>query len=125
MNLQEKLGYLMREKHINKRQLAIKCNLSYGAIDGIFKVSYENMKLTTFKTLCSFFNVTMDSMARDDREIEYRDDKAMPYSHEDAEMLRKFHSISPPVQEIVSSTLNTAYEQQEADDKKEGSLHLA
>ena len=125
MNLQEKLSCLMKEKGVNKRQLAIKCNLSYGAIDGIFKVSYENMKLTTFKTLCSFFNVTMDSMAWDDREIEYRTDQTVRYSHEDAEMVRKFHSISAPARGIVSSALDAAYAQQEAEDKKDGSLLLA
>ena len=46
MNLQEKIDFLMKKKKINKRQLAIQCGLSYGAIDGIFKVSFENMKLT-------------------------------------------------------------------------------
>lgn len=72
MKMIEKISLLMKEKGLNKRQLAIKCDLSYGAVDGFFKVSYENMKLTTFMKLCDFFGVTMDSMAYDDKEIEYR-----------------------------------------------------
>lgn len=109
MNLQEKLSFLMEQKHINKRQLALQCGLSYGAIDGIFKVSYENMKLTTFRTLCSFFGVTMDSMARDEKEIEYITEKISDIDAEDLEMIHKFQKISAPMQDVISAALDAAY----------------
>ena len=125
MTLQEKLSFLIKQNNINKRQLAIKCNLSYGAIDGIFKVSYENMKLTTFKSLCAFFNVTMDSMARDDREIEYKADLSIPYSHEDAELLRKYHLISSEGRAIVDSALDTAYKMYLESEEKESGVNSA
>lgn len=80
MTMIEKIAFLMRENKLNKRQLALKCDLSYGAVDGFFKVSYENMKLPTFMKLCDFFNVTMDSMAYDDREIEYRVDERSDFN---------------------------------------------
>lgn len=109
MNLQEKIDFLMKKKKINKRQLAIQCGLSYGAIDGIFKVSFENMKLTTFKALCSFFGVTMDSMARDEKEIEYGVGTLPQISPSDADIIRKYHKLNRPMQNVVMSTLDAAY----------------
>lgn len=106
MTMIEKISFLMREHGLNKRQLAIKCDLSYGAVDGFFKVSYENMKLTTFMKLCDSFNVTMDSMAYDNKEIESRIDQKDDFNQqlissyhqhpEEQASVRKLLDLDPP-----------------------------
>lgn len=71
MNLLEKISYLIEENGINKRKLSLQANIPYSTIDGLYKKGYENMRITTFRKLCDYFGVTMDSMANDDKDIEY------------------------------------------------------
>lgn len=66
MNFTEKLDLLMKERNLNKHSLAKATGVNYTTIDAFYKKGYENMKLSNFKTICDFFKVTMDSMARDD-----------------------------------------------------------
>lgn len=71
MTLLDKLNTLMEQNKLNKRQLSIQSDIPYTTIDSFFKVGYLNMKLPTFIKLCNFFGVTMESMALDEKEIEY------------------------------------------------------
>lgn len=73
MTLIEKISFLMKKNGLNKKTLSEQIGMPYSTIDGFFKVSYENMKLSNFRKLCDFFHVTMDSMARDYMDIEYYD----------------------------------------------------
>lgn len=68
-----KLETLMSKHSIkNKKQLAVQSGIPYTTIVNWYKRGYENMTISSFKTLCDFFGVTMDSMARDEvTEIEY------------------------------------------------------
>lgn len=111
MNLLEKIDVLMKKNGLNKRQLALHCGLSYSAVDGFFKVSYQNMKLQTFRSLCTYFGVTMDSMAYDDREIEYTADRDLSISAEDAAHIRKYRAIDDDSRQMVDAVLDTAYKQ--------------
>lgn len=71
MTFLEKLDYLIKEKKINKHKLSELSGVPYTTIINFYKQSYDNIKLSTFKKICGFFDVTMDSMARDELEIEY------------------------------------------------------
>ncbi len=121
MTLLEKISYLMKENHLNKRQLSINLGLSYSAVDGFFKVSYERMKLPTFMKICDYFGVTMDSMAYDDREIEYRKDQDEPIPMYDREYIRKYMELDPQRKEIVNATINASSEQAVAEDREKES----
>ena len=70
MTFLEKLDFLMKKNNLNKKRLSDQSGIPYSTIDGFYNQSYNNIKLSTFKKLCDFFGVTMDSMARDDVEIE-------------------------------------------------------
>ncbi|RHL84311.1 XRE family transcriptional regulator [Dorea formicigenerans] len=73
MNFLSKLDALMADKELNKRQLANESGIPYTTIVNWYKRGYDNMSLSNFKILCDFFNVTMDSLARDDvEELEKR-----------------------------------------------------
>lgn len=121
MTLLEKISYLMKENHLNKRQLSINLGLSYSAVDGFFKVSYERMKLPTFMKICDYFGVTMDSMAYDDREIEYRKDLDMAIPIYDREYIRKYTELDPQRKEIVNATIAVSSDQAIAEDREKGS----
>lgn len=72
MTFLEKLDYLMKKNNLNKKRLSDQSGIPYSTIDGFYKQSYNNIKLSTFKKLCDYFGVTMDCMARDEvSEIEY------------------------------------------------------
>lgn len=72
MTFLDKLDILMKKNNLNKKRLSEKSGIPYSTIDSFYKQSYNNIKLSTFKKICDFFNVTMDSMARDEvDEVEY------------------------------------------------------
>lgn len=76
LNFLEKLDYLLYVNKINKHKLSELSDIPYTTILNFYKQSYDNIKLSTFKKLCDFFGVTMDSMARDEvTEIEYYNPK--------------------------------------------------
>ena len=105
----------MKKNGLNKLQLALHCGLSYSAFDGFFKVSYTNMKLQTFKALCSYFGVTMDSMAYDDREIEYIRDREMSISSDDAAMIRQYRELDSTQQAMIHASLDAAHADSKGD----------
>ena len=66
MGLTDKLDLLMRERNINKADLARESVVPYTTIDGFYKKGSENAKLSTLKKLCTYFNCTLDYLADDD-----------------------------------------------------------
>lgn len=73
MDFLSKLDSLMADKELNKRRLADESGIPYTTIVNWYKRGYDNMSLSNFKILCDFFNVTMDSLARDEiEELEKR-----------------------------------------------------
>lgn len=65
MGLTEKLDLLMKQKNINKSELARQSCVPYTTIDGFYKKGSENAKLSTLKKLCSYFNCSLDFLADD------------------------------------------------------------
>ena len=69
MNFLEKLDYLCELNKISRRQFSLKSGVPYTTIDGLYKRGYEGMRLSTLVSICDFFKVTMDSLARDGEDI--------------------------------------------------------
>ena len=65
MGLTDKLDILMKEKNINKAELARESGVPYTTIDGFYKKGSENAKLSTLKKLCAYFGCTLDFLADD------------------------------------------------------------
>lgn len=65
MGLTEKLDLLMKEKKINKAELARASGVPYTTIDGFYKKGSENAKLSTLKKICAYFGCTLDYLADD------------------------------------------------------------
>ena len=51
---------LKNQKGLNNHSLSIATGIPYTTIDGWYKKGYDRIKLTTLKTLCQFFNVSLD-----------------------------------------------------------------
>jgi DNA-binding Xre family transcriptional regulator len=68
MNFLDKLDKIMREKGINKRQLARLSGVPYTTIDSFYKKGYMNMKLSTLQKLSKFSGCSMDYLGTDDEE---------------------------------------------------------
>ena len=65
MGLTDKLDILMKEKNINKAELARESGVPYTTIDGFYKKGSDNAKLSTLKKLCAYFGCTLDFLADD------------------------------------------------------------
>jgi DNA-binding Xre family transcriptional regulator len=65
MGLTDKLDMLMKERKINKAQLARESGIPYTTIDGFYKKGADNTKLSTLKKLCAYFNCSLDYLADD------------------------------------------------------------
>ena len=106
MTLLEKIDRLKEEKHINNSRLSAMTGIPYTTIDSFYKKGYENMKLPTFIKLCDFFGVTMESMAYDDKDIEYV--PAAPASsegHIESRLIGAYRNASPDTKTAVCNVL--------------------
>ena len=84
----------MKEKKINKAELARESGVPYTTIDGFYKKGSENVKLSTLKRLCAYLNCSLDFLA-DDNVVE--EPKSMvahfdgnEYTGEELEEIRQF-----------------------------------
>lgn len=110
MKLEDKIAFLRDEKNINNRQLSSLSGIPYNTVRNFWIQGVENMRLSTLKTLCSFFGVTMDSMAWDDREIEYAGDRnTTTLSRNEQEILKMYAAISEEGKRIIDRSLKEAY----------------
>ena len=83
----------------------------YTTITGLYKKGYEGVRLSTFISICDFFGVTMDSMAKDDKEIVFvRDLKEKELTHEEGLLLEGYNMLSSEGKERVEYTLNAELE---------------
>lgn len=71
MTFLEKLDNLLERNKLNKHKLSELSSIPYTTIMGWYQRGYNGMTLTAFKKICDYFGVTLDSMARDELEIEY------------------------------------------------------
>ena len=65
MGLTDKLDVLMKDRNINRAELARESGVPYTTIDGFYKKGSENAKLSTLKKLCNYFNCSLDYLADD------------------------------------------------------------
>ncbi len=119
MTFLEKLDYLLYINKINKHKLSELSDIPYTTILNFYKQSYDNIKLSTFKKLCDFFGVTMDSMARDEvTEIEYYNPKKKDlHITKDEEILIKCYRVADDLDKTLA--LRAVNADQAAEAKKE------
>ena len=102
MTFLEKLEVLMVSKNINKRQLSIGSGIPYSTIDNLWKKGYENIKLSTLKTIASYFGVSLDFLVRDN--IENPKVSEMFLTEHEKQLVRAYRS-QPEMQAAVDKLL--------------------
>lgn len=107
MTLLDKIEFLMNQSSLNKRQLSMKSSIPGSTIENWWKKGVDGMRLSTFRTLCDFFGVTMDSMARDDQDIVYKKDVApVEYSPEERKLIENYRYLGGDGRKRVAYTID-------------------
>lgn len=115
MNLTDKLSKLISDKNLNRKKFSDLSGIPYSTIDNWYKRGYDNMSISTLRIVCTFFGVTMDSMAYDDHDIEYTADHDMDFTPADAELVRKYNGLDASGRQMVNVVLDTALWQAESE----------
>lgn len=125
MTFIEKIEFLIKDNGLNKRQFSIEADIPYNTIRNFWIQGVDKMQLPTFRKLCDYFNVTMDSMAYDDREIEYKTDlSSEPLPKDQLQLIYDFRLLDERGQASVMDTVRREleYTHDEKKDFSEDSL---
>ena len=120
MTFLEKLDMLIDRNKLNKRKLSELSGIPYTTIANWYQRGYENMSITTFKSICTFFGVTMDYMARDElTEIEYYspDRTKLRISDTESHVLNRYRAADPLDKELVHRALGISVEKENIETK--------
>ena len=90
MSILDKLEFLMAQKGIkNKKQLSELSKIPYTTIVGLYTKGFEKMKLSTLKSLASFFDVSIDYLVYDNVATPNKQ-----VSDRETELLTKFRELN-------------------------------
>lgn len=122
MTFLEKLDVLISAENLNRRTFSNKSGIPYTTISNWYQRGYDKLTLAAFRSVCDYFNVTMDSMAYDEREIEYKSDKLLAASldREQIQLINDFKLLDERGQASVMDTVRRELEY--AHDEKKGTL---
>lgn len=93
----EKIELLMSQRNMNKRQLSVGSGIPYSTLCKLWTRGSDSIRLTTFRALCNFFGVTMDSM--------FETETASELSPSERAMIKAFRIADEVDQESVRRTL--------------------
>lgn len=101
MTFTEKLDTLIKLNHLTRGKLAAKTGIPYTTIAGFFDPhkGYHNIKLSNLKTLSSFFDVSLDVLADDDRDLFEDGDTDV------RELTKKYAGLSSKGRHLVDNIL--------------------
>lgn len=117
MTVLEKIEYLINKNGLNMRQFAIQSEIPYSTIKNLWVRGSDSMRLPTFRAICDFFGVTMDSMAYDDQDIVYRKDVKTPeISPAERDMIHAFRYLEEDAKGRILNSLN--YERVQEKERK-------
>lgn len=105
MTLLNKIDFLLNKNGLNKGQLSTQADIPYSTVDNFYKKGVDNMKLSTFKKLCSFFQVDMTSMAYDELEIQPYDPERMHTTPREQEIIKAYRRADSIDQTSICRTL--------------------
>lgn len=107
MTLLEKVEVLIREEGVKLSQFSARSGIPRSTIDNWWKKGIDNIRLPTFRTLCSYFGVTMDSMAYDDKDIEYKADtgQSQPLTRDERRLVEDFSKLDGRGKSAVLDTV--------------------
>lgn len=103
MTFLNKLDKLMADNKLNKKTFSNNSGIAYTTIVNWYKRGYDNMSISILKKICDYFGVTMDSMARDELEIEFYNPNAknLHITNDEEILLRHYRSADKSHKELA------------------------
>ena len=99
MTFTKKLNILLKERGMTRGQLAEATGIPYNTIVGFYTRGYKNMKLSNLRRLAAFFQVSMDLLSDDERELDEE-------KRENPEMLKKYQTLSSQGKSLVDHMID-------------------
>ena len=91
MDLIKKLNFLMEENNIkNVAQLSQKTQIPYTTLKSIFAGNVNDIRLSTSKKICNFFNITLDELLDDNVSVNYHRFDISGLDNEDIKSTEKY-----------------------------------
>jgi transcriptional regulator with XRE-family HTH domain len=95
MTLTEKIDRLMLLKGDNRNTLSKNAGIPYSTIANLYKLGFDNIKLSTLQKLADYFGVTLDFLARD------IDPAAFPLTDHEKELVELFRQLNAQGQSVL------------------------
>ena len=91
MDLIKKINLLMKKNNIkNIAQLSQKTNIPYTTLKSIFDGDVNDIRLSTSKKICNFFNITLDELLDDNVDFNYHRFDISGLDNEDIKSTEKY-----------------------------------
>jgi DNA-binding Xre family transcriptional regulator len=112
----DKLDLLMKEKDITRGELAKQAKVPYTTIVSFYDKGSDNVKLSTLKKLCLYFNCSLDYLTCDDSEDRYYGIKqpAVQLSPSELSHIQKYRLLSPAGQKAADGVMDVIYEYEQS-----------
>lgn len=97
MDLLEKIDRLMDLRGDNRHTLSMNAGIPYSTIVNLYKLGYDNIKLSTLQKLADYFDVSLDFLVRD------IDPAAFPLSEREQELVEIFRALNDAGQDHLTT----------------------
>ena len=101
MNFTDKLDMLMKRQGITRGGLSDKTGIPYNTIIGFYTKGYYNIKLSNLRRIAAFFDVPLDILADDERDLDEYEAK-----REEKTISRKYSDLSVKSRELVKNMID-------------------
>lgn len=95
MDLLAKIDRLMALKGLNLNRLHIESGIPYSTLTNLYKLGYDNIKLSTLQKLADYFGVSLDFLVRD------IDPAAFPLTDHEKELVSLFRDLNQAGQSVL------------------------
>lgn len=107
MTFIEKIDFLLEEQGKNRKEFSKESGIPYTTISNWYQRGYDKLTLSAFRMVCDYFNVTMDSMAFDDRPIEYKSTSGVTdLSRSERNLVDKYHHLDADSQRFIDGVMD-------------------
>lgn len=109
MTLLEKLDALKESTGDSNASLAKKAGVPATTIYGLYQKGYANMKLSTLQALCDYFDVSLDYLAKDNKE---QPSITGGLSDDETRFIKGFASLTPSNRRLLLGILSLLLQEQ-------------
>jgi transcriptional regulator with XRE-family HTH domain len=97
--LADKLTELMKQKGVNKADVANGSGIPYTTIDGLFKKNCDNTKLSTLLKLSDYFGITLDELAEKEKPLTNSNGEEL--NQNDIKLIEAYHKLTPEQRQLA------------------------